>query len=287
MSGAILEDAPPPAAAAAARAGLLSSLALAASVVLLVGAIAFWAWQWLAPAPRHVLPAGPRDPVAAIAASGLLGATPRGAAPAAPATLSGDVRLLGIFADTRGGGYALFRLPAGPKLVREGDEIARGSTLVAVHTLQIRIRDGAGERDIALRAQAVGAPAAPARATQPAGRARSASAQCAPPAGFHGDVLRLNAELLQGLTAQPDALRDIVVPVTGGMSLRDGSGFAQMLGMKAGDVVKVANGIPLASVDDVSAAVLVPLTRNQPVRLSGIHDGRPREILLLNAGTCP
>ena len=44
----------------------------------------------------------------------------------------GDTRLLGVFAERDGRGYALFRLPSGPRLVAQGQEIAQGATLVAV-----------------------------------------------------------------------------------------------------------------------------------------------------------
>jgi len=39
--------------------------------------------------------------------------------------------------------------------------------------------------------------------------------------------------------------------------------------------------------DDVVRAVLQPLAKQQPVRISGARDGAPREWLLLNAGSCP
>jgi len=261
------------------------AIATIAAGLLLAWAIAFWVWRWVTPAPVHRMAAEPRDPVAAIAASGWLASSAPAIATTEEATLSGDVRLLGVFAETGGGGYALFRLPTGPVLVKEGGEIARGSTLVNVAPWSIRIRDASGERTIALRA------VAPAQNVLPAPRMVAPSrksAACTPPAGFRGQVVKLNAELLQGLATQPDALRVIVTPVAGGgMSVRDGSGFAQMIGLRPGDRVSLANGIPLASADDVMAAVLTPLVANQQVRLSGTRDGKAREMLLLNAGTCP
>lgn len=267
--------------------GIVPAIATLAALLLLAWAIAFWVWRWVTPAPVHVIPAEPRDAAAAIAASGWLAArAPAVATADAPTTLSGDVRFLGVFARTGGGGYALFRLPSGPLLVKEGDEIASGSTLVTVEPLSIRIRDASGERTVVLRAAA----AAPTIATAPASRDMPSlhkSAACTPPAGFRGQVVKLNAELLQGLATQPDALRAIVTPVAGGMSVRDGSGFAQMIGLKPGDRVRLANGIPLNSADDVMAAVLTPLIANQPVRLSGTRGGQAREMLLLNAGSCP
>ncbi|MEP7061964.1 MAG: hypothetical protein ABI881_06180 [Betaproteobacteria bacterium] len=264
---------------------LLPLLATLAAALFLAWVIAYWGWRWLVPAPPQVLPTEPRDPVASIVASGWLAAdapiVATGAAP--PSTLSGDVRLLGVFAEADGGGYALFRLPSGPRLVKKGGEIASGSTLVDIEPWTIRIRDASGERTIALRPVATAQSAASPRIT-PAARNNVA---CTPPTGFRGQVVKLNAELLQGLATQPDALRAIVTPVAGGMSVRDDSGFAQMIGLKRGDRVRLANGIPLASADDVMAAVLTPLIANQQVRLSGTRDGQAREMLLLNAGTCP
>lgn len=267
---------------------VLPLLATLAAVLFLAWVIAFWAWRWLTPPPPHVLPAEPRDAVAALAASGWLAAdAPAAAGDSAPAaTLSGDVRLLGVFAEADGGGYALFRLPSGPRLVRQGGEIASGSTLLSVEPWTIRVRDAGGERTIALRPTSP-SPAKTVAQASPRGAAPRNNVACSPPPGFRGQVVKLNAELLQGLVTQPDALRAIVTPVAGGMSVRDDSGFAQMIGLKPGDRVRLANGIPLASADDVMGAVLTPLIANQQVRLSGTRDGQAREMLLLNAGTCP
>jgi hypothetical protein len=263
------------------------ALATLAAAILLGTVVIYWLWRWLGPAPVHVIAAEPRDPVAAIAASGWLAApapVPATAA-ATPSTLGGDVRLLGVMADTRGGGYALFRLPGGPKIVAEGGEIARGSVLERITPFAILVRDASGERSILLRADTTSK--APLAQSVAAATLRNSPA-CAPPPGFRGSVVKLNAELLQGLASQPDALAAIVTPVAGGgMSVREGSGFAQMIGMKPGDRVRLANGIPLANADDVMAAVVTPLIANQPVRLSGTRDGTSQEMLLLNAGACP
>ena len=48
-------------------------------------------------------------------------------------------------------GDALFRLPSGPKLVAQGQEIASGATFVSVQPDAVTIRDGAGERRFVLR----------------------------------------------------------------------------------------------------------------------------------------
>jgi S1-C subfamily serine protease len=139
-----------------------------------------------------------------------------------------------------------------------------------------------------LRAAALATTVEIAQARSNAARPPAANlAACNPPAGFHGNAVKLNAELLQGLLAQPDALKAIVQPVEGGMTVRSDSGFATMLGLKQGDRVRLANGIPLTTTEDVVAAVIKPLVANQPVRLTGTRGGQAQEMLLLNAGACP
>jgi S1-C subfamily serine protease len=69
--------------------------------------------------------------------------------------------------------------------------------------------------------------------------------------------------------------------------VRDGSAFAAMLGMKAGDRVTQANGIALTGIDDVLVAFVKPLVASQPVRVAGVRDGKPAAWLFLNAGACP
>jgi hypothetical protein len=125
------------------------------------------------------------------------------------------------------------------------------------------------------------AAAAPVRAAAPR------SSACAPPAGFKGPVLRVNAELFQGIIAKPETWAALMTPIDGALTVRDDSGFVGMLAMKKGDRLATANGIALAMPDDVVAAVLRPLAANQAVRVTGSRDGAPREWLLLNAGSCP
>lgn len=261
-----------------------AALATLAAGALLAFVIAHWLWRWFGPAPVEVVPAAPRDPAAAILASGLFAAP---GTPAAPATatavsppLAGDTRLLGVFAERDGKGFALFRLPdRSARLVAAGTEIASGATLVAVRPDGISVRDASGERSLALRAP----PPPAAKAATPDARRLPA---CTVPAGFKGPVIKLNAELVQGLIAQPEALRAIVTPADGGLAVRDESGFAAMLGLKRDDRVRQANGIALVSPDDVITAVLRPLVASLSVRVTGTRDGQPREMLLLNAGSC-
>lgn len=266
-----------------------AAIATLAAVVLFAIVAAWWTWRALGPRPIHVVPAAPADPVATILASGLLAAPPQAAAPAPvqeEATLTGDTKLIGIFAEAGGQGWALFRLSSGPKLVAAGQDIAQGATLAEVRRDGITIRDGGGERRITLRPEPV-AKAPPATKVAAAAPGASRNPACVPPAGFKGVVLRLNAELFQGIIAKPDSWAAIVAPDQGALAVRDESGFVSMLAMKKGDRLLQANGVPLAAPDDVVTAVLRPLAAQQQVRVMGTRDGQPREWLLLNAGTCP
>lgn len=269
-----------------------AALATIVALALLAIVLAFWGWRWFGPSPVHVRSALPADPAAMIIASGLFNA-PGASAPIAAETTrsaattlaSGDTRLLGVIAERDGQGYALFRLPTGPRLVAAGQEIAQSTQLVAVRPDGVTVRDGGFERDLVLRA----APAAPAKvgtANAPiATRARNAA--CVIPAGFQGPIVRLNAELLAGMITQPDTWKTLAVAERGSLIVRDGSGFAAMLGMNKNDRIETANGIALTSPEDVIGAVLRPLIANQAVRLTGARDGGTREWFLLNAGACP
>ena len=272
---------------------IASWLATAAGVLLLGYVIALWGWRWLGPAPAIVPAPAPLERwTPAIVAAPIFG---RAGAPAAETaastTLQGDTKLLGVFAESGGAGYALFRLPdRGPVLVKSGAEIAGGVTLVEVRPAGVRIRDHGELRDIDLRS-ATSAPRTAAVATTNADKTTAQRGAtrlaCAPPTGFKGPIYRLNAELLTGVASRPESWQALLTPVPGGLAVRDGSGFASMLGMKSGDRMSQANGIALAGIDDVQVAFVKPLIASQPVRVSGIRDGKPSEWLFLNAGACP
>jgi hypothetical protein len=258
------------------------------AILALVAALAWWGWYWLSPAPVHRTPPPITDPVATIAASGFLNDGPQAVSVAETPSLPGDLRLLGTFAQKDGQGYALFRSGSGARMVASGSELASGVRLVGVAPDGVTLQDASGEHFMTLRAPALATTVAIGQGRSNTARpAASNMAACSPPAGFHGNAVKLNAELLQGLLAQPDALKAIVQPVEGGMTVRTDSGFASMLGLKPGDRVRLANGIALTTTEDVVAAVIKPLVANQPVRLTGTRAGQPQEMLLLNAGACP
>jgi len=244
--------------------------------------VAYWGWRWLAPTPIHIPPAQVNDPAAMFAVSPPFGAPSAASEPAAaPTVLTGDTRLLGVLAEPGGKGRALFRFADGSaRLVAAGESLSSEATLVAVRPDGVTIRDAGGERAIALRAQA-------AASVPAAKRPAFASGACTLPAGYKGPVVRLNAELVQGLIAQPESLRAIADAKDGALVIRDETGFAAMLGMRKGDRIAQANGIALRTPEDVIVAVLRPLAASQPVRLTGSRGSEARELMILNASVCP
>jgi type II secretory pathway component PulC len=235
-------------------------------------------------------PATPTNPAATIIAASLFGQDDQQRSPqpvSRDAVLAGDTKLLGIIAESDDRGYALFRMPGGARLVAQGGEIASGVTLVSVQPDGVTIRDGAGERRYALRANTPAATrtaaASPSvNAARGSVTAARANATCAPPAGFRGSVVKLNAELLGGLGVDAVQWPELLEPISGGLVVRTDNGFAAMLGLKSGDRLAQANGIALTAPDDVATAIIKPLVANQGVRLIGARDGATQELWLAN-----
>jgi hypothetical protein len=270
------------------RIAALFATAAAACALALV--TAYWGWQLFGPAPVHIVAPPPADPAATIVGAHLFGSAGVGIheAPATLASFPADARLLGIIATPNDRGYALFRLPAGPVLVAEGQEIAQGVRILSVEPDAITVRDGSGERRFELRDAAI---ARNARTGATAGtRVASASSRaphavdraCAPPPQFHGNVVRLNTELLAGLTGANGPWTSLLASADGGLVVRDGNGFGALLGLQAGDRIAQANGIALRAPDDVAAAVIRPLVANQGVRVVGSRAGARQELWLAN-----
>jgi hypothetical protein len=205
------------------------------------------------------------------------------------------VRLLGVLAERDGKGLAVFRTREGARVVAAGAEVTAGTTLVAVDVSSVRLRDAGGERTVDMRrgpAAKAGVPtptraAAPKSTIPPVIGRTAAPAACAAPPGFSGPMLKLHGELLEGLIAQPDSWRPMLASDNGALVVREDGGFAAMIGLARGDRIAQANGIALLQPDDVTGAVLRPLVASQSVRLAGSRSGQPREVYIVNAGTCP
>ena len=271
----------------------VAAIATLAAAGALATVVAWWGWQLFGPAPVHVAPAAPTNSAAAIVAANLFGAggSPATAATgASEATLAGSARLLGIIAEPQRQGYALFSLPGGPKVVMAGQEVSPGVKVTAILPDIVVVREGATERRLHLRpepgagaagqpsaAKAVGAPSAAS-----AGAAAVASASCAPPPGFRGAVIRLNAELIGGLRSDAAPWRTLLAATPQGLVVTQENGYSAMLGLKAGDRIAQANGIALRNPDDLNAAVMRPLVANQGVRIVGLRGNAPHELWLAN-----
>jgi hypothetical protein len=254
------------------------------ALALLSVVLAYWGWRWFGPAPVALPPpVAESDPLRRIAEAHLFGGAAQATATSEPSSASSDLRLLGIFAERDGRGYALFRAGArGPLFAAVGTDVVPGVHLEAVRPGGVTLREGGVARDVALR------PAATAEKPRTVvASAGTKSVGCSAPAGFSGSILRLNAELLSGMIGAPDTWKALVQPAPGGLVVRDQSGFAGMMGLRNGDRVERANGIALALPEDIAATVLKPLTRSQAVWVSGSRDGKPAQWLYLNAGACP
>lgn len=263
---------------------LIAFVAMLAALVLLAVVLAHWGWRWFGPAPVALAPSRSDGELSRRIAEAHLFGT---AAPSAPAkqaaAVRGDLRLLGVFAQQDGRGYALFRAGSrGALLVAAGDEAAPGVRLESVQPDGVTLIEDGERRAIDLRGTAPVEKASTASASKPV---RGAS--CAAPPGFSGQIIRLNAELLAGMIDAPDTWKALLQPGPGGLVVRDQSGFAGMMGLRNGDHVERANGIALSLPEDVASTVLKPLTRSQPVRVAGTRDDKPQQWLYLNAGACP
>jgi Type II secretion system protein C len=252
---------------------------------LLALVLAHWGWRWFGPAPVSLAPPTvdgdlPRH----IAEAHLFGAAAPSVTASEPTAAGGELRLLGVFAQRDGQGYALFRAGArGALFIAAGSDAAPGVRLESVQPDGVTLVEGGVRREIALRSAGQGDKARASLAVT----ASANGANCAAPAGFTGQVIRLNAELLSGMIGAPDTWKALLQPGPGGLIVRDQSGFAGMMGLRNGDHVERANGIALAIPDDIGATVLKPLTRSQPVWVSGVRDDKPQQWLYLNAGACP
>jgi hypothetical protein len=270
---------------------VLAGIAWLVGLALLALTLAHWGWTWFGPEVLPLPTASPdTDPVQRIASARLFGA-PGGASSSAaassPANVTGDLRLLGVFAERDGRGYALFRAGArGPLLVAAGQDVGVGVRLESVRPDGVTLVDGGTRRELALRSSTTMA----AKARPASGAVATASpkpAACTPPSGFTGPVVRLNAELLGGMVNAPDGWRGLIEAGSGALIVRDQGGFGRMLGLKTGDRIERANGIALTTPDDIASTVLQPLTQSQQVLVAGTRDGKPQQWLLVNGGACP
>jgi len=94
--------------------------------------------------------------------------------------------------------------------------------------------------------------------------------------------VKINAELLGGLSGDAGPWRALLASTGDALVVREDGGFAAMLGLRAGDRITQANGIALRVPDDVASAVVRPLAANQGVRVVGSRGGTKHELWLAN-----
>jgi len=268
----------------------ISGVAWLVGLAVLAWTLAHWGWIWFGPEALPAPVAAPdADPVQRIADARLFGsAPPVNAGAAATTNVAGDLRLMGVFSERDGRGYALFRAGArGSLLVAAGQDVGGGVRLESVRPDGVTLLDGGARRDLMLRATAVTDKPRVATSASTTAAPSTKSAACAAPPGFTGPIVRLNAELLGGLVSAPDGWKSMIEAGSGALIVRDQGGFGRMLGMKAGDRIERANGIALTAPDDIASTVLQPLTQSQQVLVAGTRDGKPQQWLLVNGGACP
>jgi hypothetical protein len=277
-AGLYVTDAAPP-----WRWRIIAAGAMLGALALLAVVLAYWGWRWFGPAPVIIAPpVADGDVGRRIAAAHLFGKAGPAVTASEPAAAGGELRLLGVFAQRDGQGYALFRAGArGALLIAAGSDVAPGVRLDAVGPGGVTLIQDGARREIALRSVVPDRPRLPLAATS------TKATACSAPAGFAGQVVKLNAELLSGMIGAPDTWKALLKADADGLVVRDQSGFAGMMGLKNGDHVERANGIALAIPDDIAGTVLKPLTRSQPVFVSGMREGKAQQWLYLNAGACP
>ena len=87
------------------------------ALALLALVLAHWGWRWFGPARVVIAQSGPQGEYARrIGEAQLFGTRAPLAPPSEPSAVSGDLRLLGVFAQQDGRGYALSRGARGPLL---------------------------------------------------------------------------------------------------------------------------------------------------------------------------
>jgi general secretion pathway protein C len=229
----------------AAERNLVGTLVMAALVLVLAWQLAYWTWNFLAPASASAPATGHGDPIDLAVAARLFGGT------ASPSGSSSGLRLKGVVAPTPGvAASAIFSTGAARDIsVFLGAEVRPGVTLVEVHPeYAVVSRAGVHERiDLEARKSVAASTRGPSRA-----------------AGFKLNVSRTGQTSFNFSRKELDeALRDpnqlnylgqIGVPPGGGVRMEAAppGSLAQKLGLQPGDVIRRVNGQVVASPGDLA-----------------------------------
>lgn len=230
-----------------AKQGPAAILLVAALALVLAWQLAYWTWQFAAPARSMPLAPSASAAVDPAAIAKLFGADASGAA--GNSGVDGMV-LKGVVAPTPGtAASAIFAPRAGRDVsIFIGEDVRPGVKLVEVDPDHVIVsRAGVRERiDLA------------------APRSSPAARSAAMPRGFHIDIARTGANRYSLSRAQLDqALRDpsqlqylgqIAMPPGGGvqMAAAPPGSLAAKLGLQPGDVIRKVNGQPVGSTGDLA-----------------------------------
>ena len=115
------------------RSRIIAGGSMFAALALLAIVLAYWGWRWFGPAPVVI----PQSDTQAeytrrISAAHLFGTRAPVASAGESAAVSGELRLLGVFAQQDGRGYALFRGARGALLAAAGTDVVPGVRVEAV-----------------------------------------------------------------------------------------------------------------------------------------------------------
>jgi len=232
---------------AAAKPGLAANLIVAALTLVLAWQLAWWTWEFLAPAAPASSAQAPAAEVDPAAIARLFGAE----ATKSASDVDGLV-LKGVVAPTPGvAASAIFAPRAGKDIsIFIGDDVRPGVKLVEVDPDHVIVsRAGVRERVDLVAPHSTGAARGP---TSLGTR------------GFHIDVARTGANSYSLSRDQLDAaLRDpsqlqylgqIGMPPGGGVQMQAAppGSLAAKLGLQPGDVIRSVNGQPVASPGDLA-----------------------------------
>lgn len=243
--------------------------------IVCTSVLAFWTWDWIEPGPQLVAQAqaAPAPPAKSFDIEALLAAQLFGQAPQAQELMvetlpvsSLNLVLSGVVAASEGG-LALIKVDDQPEApFSVGQEVVDGAVLQAVYADRIVIsRGGASESVLLKDSDAAALPLAkPPQTARPAAGAkpRKTGASAAP---------RVTG-LLHAGSVSPHA--------GGGLAVNTvrSNGFYQRAGMRAGDVIRSANGIAMNSMADVWR--VYQQSGGRPLRLDIVRDGKPQTVTI-------
>jgi hypothetical protein len=265
---------------------------------------AYWIWRAAEPAIAPGLVQQDGEWSTRILGGSALGfsrAEPASAQPAAaPATVAGRIRLMGIAREPgdrgRKGAQALFKIDNKRILwLRVGEELDPGIALAAVDTDAVRIVQDGKEIRMPLREErprpgarpGLAAPAGPSIAVIKAQTVAPAADICklAPEQRARAYVLR--PEIVDGVMRERGGWTDLFKPAAEGLLVQNPGGTGAMLGLYSNDLLAAANGARLGGPDDVLRLVLQPLARNESVIVTGTRGGQQREWIYAGMSCLP